>query len=60
MAHWIEHERLFSGRKYECSECGRESDRPYGKCPHCGESMGGKGEYRPDFVDECAFMDMLG
>ena len=60
MAYWIEHEHLFSGKKYECSNCGAEFDADYDKCPKCGRKMDSAGKYKPDFVDECFFMDMMG
>ena len=58
-SHWIEHEHLFSGKKYECDNCGSEFERPYSQCPNCGCDMSGRARYSPDFIDECEFMDML-
>ena len=57
-AHWIEHDRLFTGKKFECSNCGVESDAPCSRCPRCGADMT-KTKYSPDFVDECEIMDIL-
>ena len=59
MAHWIEHEHLFSGRKYECSACGAEFSSPQSRCPRCNRNMKGKGKYKPDYAGECFLLDLL-
>ena len=59
-AYWIEHEHLFSGPEYVCSCCGYRDKYMLEICPGCGSIMTGRGKYRPDFVDECFFMDLLG
>ena len=58
-SHWIKHEHLFSGIKYECDNCGAEFDAAYEQCPNCGCDMRNRTKYSPDFVDECEFMDLF-
>ena len=57
-AHWIRNTHLFDPDDYECSACGRKTDRPYERCPGCGEYMRGE-EAGGSWVDEAAFMEFM-
>ena len=57
-AHWIRNTHLFEPDDYECSACGRKADRPYGRCPACGEEMCGEKD-GSSWVDEAAFMEFM-
>ena len=37
--YWVETSHLLRPDGYECSECGRCSDKPYDECPYCGALM---------------------
>ena len=57
-AYWIRNTRLFEPDNYECSVCGRKTDRPSDRCPGCGERMRGRKE-GGSWVDEAAFLDFM-
>ena len=55
---WIKHTHLFVDDEYECSRCGRISDRPYRQCPHCNTDMT-KIEDDQTWIEEAEIMDDL-
>ncbi len=57
-AYWIQRTHLFKKDEYECSICGKLTDKPYKICPHCGTSMKGS-KYDPSWVDEMEMFDAL-
>ena len=58
-AYWIQKTHLFRADEFECSACGRRTDKPYVQCPHCERNMT-KSKYDPSWVDEAEIMDIFG
>ena len=57
-ARWIQRTHLFRDDEYECSSCGRKTEKPFQLCPCCGARMKGS-EYDPSWVDEMELLDAL-
>ena len=57
-AHWIRRTHILRKDEYECSACGKRTDKPGKVCPYCGVPVKGS-KYDPSWVDEMEMIDAV-